>query len=124
VQKFGGAAASLRLAGKGTGITVSRIARKIAKEQCRDKAGGLFFLVGGFLAGSGFRFAVRFLGELVRLGGVLHGLPRKFVGGLMVLFVVMHGSDTMRVGGQFVEFRRSLVRIFGHVWGSSQRPSR
>jgi hypothetical protein len=80
--------------------------------------GALFFLVGGFLAGGGFRLAVSFLGELVRLGGVLQGLPRKFVGGFMVLFVVMHGSGTVRVRGQFVEFRGSLVRILGHVWGS------
>jgi hypothetical protein len=121
VQKFGVAEASLTHPEQ-VGIMTPRRWGRSRANSVGEQAGAtlppcaLFFLVGGFLVGGGFRLAVSFLGKLVRLGGVLHGLPRKFVGGFMVLFVVMHGSGTVRVGSHFVEFRGSLVRIFGHKW--------
>ena len=39
--------------------------------------------------------------------------------GLVIFFPVMRGGGAMRVRGEFVEFRRSLVRV---IWHGVSRP--
>jgi hypothetical protein len=48
-----------------------------------------------------------FIGMFQRLLGML-------VSGLVILFTVACGGSTVRVCGEFVEFRRSLVRVVWH----------
>ena len=53
--------------------------------------------------------------EFVGLGGMFHGLPRKFVRGQMVFFVVMRSGRPVCVRGQIVKLRGSLMRILWHT---------
>ena len=55
-----------------------------------------------------------FLGLLVSLGGMFHGLLRGFVSALVIFLAVVRRSGTMSMCGKVVEFGGSLVRIICH----------
>jgi hypothetical protein len=57
---------------------------------------------------------MRIQGSLVRLGGMLHRLPRMFLAGLVVFFSVVYRGTAVSVRRLFVEFRRALMKIVGH----------
>jgi hypothetical protein len=50
-----------------------------------------------------------FLRELIRLGGMLQGLPGMFVPGLMVPFAVLRGGHAVRMRGQLMHLRGPLM---------------
>jgi len=62
-------------------------------------------------AASCFRFLVRFLRVLERLGRVFHSLPRVFVCAQMILFAVLYSGGPVRMCRQFVKLSSSLMGI-------------
>jgi hypothetical protein len=55
-----------------------------------------------------------FLRGLQGFVGMFQGLLGMFMSGQMIFFPVVHSSGTVRVGREFMELRRSLMRVIGH----------
>ena len=55
-----------------------------------------------------------FLRRLQSFIGMFQGLFGMLMSSQVIFFPVMHGGSTVRVGREFMEFRRSLMRIIRH----------
>ena len=55
-----------------------------------------------------------FLGSLIGLGRMFHGLLGVFVSGLVIFLTVMRGGNTVSVRGQLVHLGGSLMPITLH----------
>lgn len=55
-----------------------------------------------------------FLGRLQGFIGMFERLLGMLMSGQVILLPVVHSGSTVRVGGEFMELRRSLMRIIRH----------